>query len=86
MAVYLWYDAKKNPDGRTVQPGVPLDNIEEKVFKSYPKWLQKSLEASPAYVKSNPNPEPRTDAAAADKSVEEPVDKAEPKGDANKEN
>lgn len=58
MATAYYYDESKNPDGAYFG-GVPLGNISEEEFESYPKWLQQNIAESPMYRKTNPNPEPR---------------------------
>lgn len=66
MAIARYYDETKNPH-EAVLPGVPLRDLTEDEFESYPKWLQASIDASPMYRKSNPNPTPRK--ALADKET-----------------
>jgi hypothetical protein len=58
MATRLYYDASKNPDNASF-PGVPLADLSDEQYDSYPEWLQRSVDASPLYRKTNPNPEPR---------------------------
>lgn len=45
------YDADKNPDG-AVLPGVPLGDLDQETFDSYPAWLQRSIDASGMYRKT----------------------------------
>lgn len=52
------YDSTKNLDGGTL-PGVPLDDITEEQFASYPEWLQRSIDAHPMYRKSAPRETPK---------------------------
>lgn len=53
MAIARYYDESKNPDGAGL-PGVPLRDLEDEEFASYPAWLQESIDAWPAYRKSKP--------------------------------
>lgn len=58
MATARYYDESKNPDGGTL-PGVPLADLSDEQFDSYPTWLQESIDVSDIYRKTNPAPEPR---------------------------
>jgi len=67
MAIGRYYDEAKNPGGIASFPGVPLRDIEQAEFDEYPAWLQRSIDASEMYRKTNPNPTPRkTDARKDD--------------------
>ena len=59
MATKYWYDEGKNKDGSQHIYGVPQRDISDDEYKALPKYLQKQVDASPLYLKSNPNPEPK---------------------------
>lgn len=40
-------------------PGVPLRDIDDDEFSSYPQWLQDSIDASPLYRKTKPKADDR---------------------------
>lgn len=48
-----YYDETKNPEGGAL-PGVPLGDIDDELFESYPVWLQQSIDAHPMYRKTKP--------------------------------
>jgi hypothetical protein len=50
------YDASKNEEGAAL-PGVPLADIDEATFESYPQWLKDSIDAAPFYRKTKPTAE-----------------------------
>lgn len=58
MAVARYYRADKNTDGGEF-PGVPLRDLEADEWDLIPEWLQKSVDASGMYQKTNPDPTPR---------------------------
>lgn len=51
MAVARYYDASKNDAGGYL-PGVPLRDLDEEEFATYPQWLQDSVDKSPMYRKT----------------------------------
>lgn len=53
MATARYYEASKNTDGGYI-PGVPLRDLTEEDYNSYPAWLQASIDASPLYRKTKP--------------------------------
>lgn len=53
-AIARYYDPSKNEDGGAI-PGVPLGDIDEETFASYPEWLQRSVDAAPFYRKTKPS-------------------------------
>lgn len=60
MATALYFDSSKDEGGEF--PGVPKRDLTQDEFDALPKWLQASVEASPMYRKTNPNPVPRKQA------------------------
>ncbi len=70
MAVSRYYDESKNPE-LAVFPGVPLTDLDDEQFDSYPAWLQASIDASAFYRKTNPKPVPRKYSAATDEKETE---------------
>ncbi len=48
-----YYDESKNPD-RGMFPGVPLADLTEEQYTSYPEWLRRSIDAAPFYRKTKP--------------------------------
>jgi hypothetical protein len=56
-----FYDAAANPDGASL-PGVPLADIPDEQYISYPAWLRLSIDASPFYRKTAPQTKPTTKA------------------------
>ena len=46
-----YYDESKNPEGGLL-PGVPLRDISQAEFDTYPAWLQASIDAHPMYRKT----------------------------------
>jgi len=46
-----YYDESKNPESGLL-PGVPLRDISQAEFDSYPAWLQASIDAHPMYRKT----------------------------------
>ena len=63
MGTARYYREDKQP-GDMSFPGVPLADISDEEWETYPKWLQDSIDASDLYQKSNPSPTPRKTAAA----------------------
>lgn len=63
MAPARFYRPDKNTDGGSF-PGVPLRDLTEDEFNSYPEWLQRDIDASDLYQKTKPRP------AAAEKEDE----------------
>jgi hypothetical protein len=57
MAIALYFD--KDKDDGSMFAGVPKRDLTQEEFDALPKWQQKSVEASPLYRKTNPNPTPR---------------------------
>lgn len=57
MAIAFYFDTSKDTGGEF--PGVPKADLTSEEFDALPKWLQASVEASPMYRKTNPNPTPR---------------------------
>lgn len=49
-----YYDEKANPDGGAL-PGVPLRDLTQEEYDSYPAWIQASIDAHPMYRKSAPS-------------------------------
>lgn len=49
-----YYDASKNPEGAAL-PGVPLRDLTQDDYDSYPAWLQASIDAWAAYRKTAPS-------------------------------
>lgn len=58
MATARYYVADKNPEGASIF-GVPLADIDESEWETYPAHVQRSVDASDMYRKTNPSPEPR---------------------------
>ena len=52
MAPARYFDAAHDDGGSF--PGVPKADIDEETFKSYPEWLQASIDAHPMYRKTKP--------------------------------
>jgi len=46
-----YYDASKNPDGAFL-PGVPLADLPDSLYITFPAWLRASIDASPMYRKT----------------------------------
>lgn len=70
MATRKYYRADKNPGTEAnpaMLPGVPLADISDEEYESYPAWLQRSIDASPMYTTTNPKPAPRKQAADDEK-------------------
>lgn len=65
MATAYYYSEDKNPNNE-ILPGVPLADIDDETFASYPEWLQQSISALPMYRRTNPEPTPRKRVADAD--------------------
>jgi hypothetical protein len=63
-----YYDASKNPDGAFL-PGVPLADLPDALYISFPAWLRASIDACPFYRKTKPPTEtaPLGGAPKADK-------------------
>jgi hypothetical protein len=59
MAITRYYDESKNPEGAAL-PGVPLRDLEDEEFASYPAWLQDSIDAWAAYRKTKPRADTTT--------------------------
>lgn len=51
--IVRYYDKSKNPEHASL-PGVPLRDLERSEFESFPKWLQKSIDACIFYRKTKP--------------------------------
>ncbi len=58
MAIARFYVEDNNPDGASF-PGVPLRNIEDAEWDAYPAFIQRSVDASDFYRKTNPKPATR---------------------------
>lgn len=62
MATRKYYRPDKNPgtkDNPAMLPGVPLADLSDEEYESYPRWLQRSIDASDMYQSTNPHPQPR---------------------------
>lgn len=51
--VAYYYNSETNPAGASY-PGVPLSNVLQGQFDTYPKWLQNSIKHSAMYSKEPP--------------------------------
>lgn len=54
--VAYYYLSDKNPNGAFL-PGVPLCDLHTAQVEQYPKWIQKSIKASPMYKAANASDE-----------------------------
>jgi hypothetical protein len=53
MAIARYYNPEKNPDGAFFA-GVPLADLDEALFESFPEWLQRSVDECGFYYKTKP--------------------------------
>jgi hypothetical protein len=58
MATARWFDEAKY-DGSQPRGGVPLRDIPEQEWETFPEHIQVSADALPYFKKSNPHPTPR---------------------------
>lgn len=63
MATARYYVADKNPDEAHL-PGVPLADLDEEQYASYPDWLQRSIDACDFYQKTKPRASSEAPAAS----------------------
>ena len=54
--VAYYYLPAKNTDGAFF-PGVPLADLTPEMVETYPKWIVKSIKASPMYKAANASPD-----------------------------
>lgn len=66
--IVRYYVESANPDGAFL-PGVPLADLPDSLYISFPAWLRASIDASPFYRKSKP-PAETAPAKAAPKEKE----------------
>jgi hypothetical protein len=59
MATARYYNEDKSEGGTLHIYGVPARDLSDEEYEALPKYLQKQVDASPLYLKSNPNPEPK---------------------------
>jgi hypothetical protein len=57
MAAKRYYDASKNTEERSFS-GVPLGDISEEQWETYPDHLKASIDAADFYRKTRPPPAP----------------------------
>ena len=53
MAIARWYVKDKNPEGASIF-GVPLADVSQEEWETYPKHVQDSVDASEMYRKTKP--------------------------------
>lgn len=58
MGTAYYYQPENNPHNGSL-PGVPLRDLTDEEVAQYPDYIKRSLEISPMYRKTNPNPTPR---------------------------
>lgn len=70
MAIARYYVADNNPDESGL-PGVPLADIDEETFNSYPEWLRQSIDDAPFYRKTRPGNASKRERASSDDTAKE---------------